>query len=168
MGAWAAITALTQHFGEVYKALGQTRIMRWMQAITTALTVPGLVWVAWRGLGLVAIVAVLIAVRVVRAVLDLIVMRELVDLQPAAALRSVAARARRHRDHGARGSRRRPRGPGLARAGAARGAHRDRRRGLCRRAGALDRGLLGEVRDLLRAAIGERALPGSDVEPSLR
>ena len=49
MGAWAAITALTQHFGEVYKALGQTRILTWMQAITTVLTVPGLVWVAGQG-----------------------------------------------------------------------------------------------------------------------
>lgn len=90
MGAWAAITALTQHFGEVYKALGQTRILSWMVAITTALTVPGLVWVALRGRGLVAIVAVLIAARAVRVALDLVVMRGLVGLRPADALRSVA------------------------------------------------------------------------------
>ena len=168
MGAWAALTALTQHFGEVYKSLGQTRIMFWMQAITTALTVPGLVWVAVQGLGLVAIVAVLIAVRVVRAALDLTMMRKLVDLQPAAALRSVAPAlvATAIMALAVVGAGRVvPAWPAPALLAVLTAI------GAVVYVGALaslDRGLLGEVRDLLRAAIGERALRGSDVEPSLR
>jgi PST family polysaccharide transporter len=166
MGAWAAITALTQHFGEVYKALGQTRIMTWMQAITTALTVPGLVWVASRGRGLIAIVAVLIAVRLVRLALDLIVMQRLVDLRPAAALRSVAPAlvATAIMVVVVLGlGRVIPAWPAaalltvLVAIGAAvyLGA-----------LSILDRGLLDEVRDLLRAGIGDRGLRGRDVETS--
>jgi O-antigen/teichoic acid export membrane protein len=164
MGAWAAITALTQHFGEVYKALGQTRILSWMTAVTTVLTVPGLVWVAREGLGLAAIVAVLIAARAVRIVLDLIAMHRLVDFQPAAALRSVA--------------------PALVATaimvvtvlGAGRLLPAWPAAGLLTVLVAigvavlsiLDRGLLDEIRDLLRAAIGTRALPGRDVEARSR
>ena len=167
MGAWAAITALTQHFGEVYKALGQTRIMSWMQSITTALTVPGLVWVAREGWGLVAIVVVLIVVRAVRLVLDLIVMHRLVDLRPAAALRSVAPAlvATAIMLVAVLGlGRVLPAWPApalltvLATVGAA------------IYVGALtllDRGLFDEIRDLLRAAMGQRGLPGREPEAVL-
>jgi PST family polysaccharide transporter len=90
MGVWAAVTVLTQHFGDVYKALGNARVLSMLQAVTTVLTIPALVWVGVSGRGLVAIVIVLIAVRLVRAVLDLVVMRRLVGLEPVAALRTVA------------------------------------------------------------------------------
>jgi O-antigen/teichoic acid export membrane protein len=90
MGGWAALTSLTQHFTEVYKALGQTRLLAWFSAVTTVLLVPGLVWAAARGGGLFSIVLLLIAVRVVRLALDVVAIWKLVDLRPAAVLRSVA------------------------------------------------------------------------------
>jgi PST family polysaccharide transporter len=154
MGAWAALTSLTHHFAEVYKALGYTRILAWLTTITTVLLVPGLVWAATEGGGLVAIVTVLIAVRGVRLVLDVLIMRRLVALQPMAALRSVA--------------------PALASMAvmaavvAALGRFTEPLPPLAQLAllvpagaavylGALavmDRGLIAEIRDLLRAAVG--------------
>jgi O-antigen/teichoic acid export membrane protein len=167
MGAWAAMTALTQHFGEVYKALGQTRILSWMQAITTALTLPGLVWVAREGWGLVAIVAVLIAVRAARTVLDLIAMRQLVGLRPAAALRSVApalvATAIMLAAVLAAG-RFLPALPAAALLAVLTAVGAVVYIGTL---ASLDRGLLGEVRGLLRAATGERAIAARGAEPSL-
>jgi PST family polysaccharide transporter len=163
MSAWAALTALTQHFSEVYKALGQIRVLSWMQVATAALTVPGLVWVGVEGWGLVAIVAILIAVRAVRVVIDLFVMRELVDLRPLAAARGVAPAFLASATMTAAviaASRMLPQWPAsvvlltLASIGAVVyvGA-----------LAVLDRDVFGEVRRLLRAAIGERALAESEV-----
>ncbi|HVR30984.1 MAG TPA: oligosaccharide flippase family protein [Thermoanaerobaculia bacterium] len=90
LGAWAALQSLTHHFGDVYKAIGEVRILAWLSAITTVLLLPGLLWAGRSGGGLVAIVAVLIAVRAVRLGLDLVVVRSLVGLHPGAALRAVA------------------------------------------------------------------------------
>ena len=141
--------------------------MSWMQSITTALTVPGLVWVAREGWGLVAIVVVLIVVRAVRLVLDLIVMHRLVDLRPAAAMRSVAPAlvATAIMLVAVLGlGRVLPAWPApalltvLATVGAA------------IYVGALtllDRGLFDEIRGLLRAAMDQRGLPGGEPEAVL-
>jgi O-antigen/teichoic acid export membrane protein len=154
MGAWAVLTSLTHHFNEVYKALGGTRVLAVLTAIGTVLLVPGLIWAATGGGGLVAIVAVLIAVRAVRLALDVLFMWKLVDLRPQVALRSVA--------------------PALVSAAVmaavvvvlgrlTEALPEVARLALLVPAGAavylgalvlLDRGLVAEIRDLLRAAVG--------------
>jgi PST family polysaccharide transporter len=90
MGAWTVLAALTQHFADVYKALGQPRILAWLQATTAIVLVPGLVWAGARAGTLLAVVAVLIAARALRFALDLVMAWRLVDLRPGAALQSIA------------------------------------------------------------------------------
>jgi O-antigen/teichoic acid export membrane protein len=168
MAGWAALTALTQHFGEVYKALGQTRILSWMVAVSTVLALPGLLWVGIEGWGLSAIVVVLIVARVVRVAFDLVVMRWLVDLRPAVAARAIA--------------------PALVAVGLMVGAVLAASRVIppwpapallaalvligaivyVVALAVLDRGLFAEVYQLLRAAAGGRALVGRDSEAPWR
>jgi O-antigen/teichoic acid export membrane protein len=164
LGAWAVITSLTQHFGEVYKALGHTRLLAWLSAITAVLLVPGLVWVASRGGGLVGIVAVLIAVRLVRLVLDVIAVWKLIDLRPAAALYNVVpafvsaavmAPVVYALDRYTAALPQAARLALLVAAGAAVYAAA---------LAALDRGLLAEIRELLRAAVAKTSSRG---EPGL-
>jgi PST family polysaccharide transporter len=156
MGAWAALTAVTQHFGEVYKALGYARLLSWLSAVTTVLLVPALVWVGVRGGSLVQIVAALIAVRAVRTVLDFVAIRRLVDLRLGAALLSMTP---------ALASTLLMAGAVIALRGVSEAWPESARLALLTVAGAavyvgaltaLDRGLVGEIRDLLRAAIGRR------------
>jgi hypothetical protein len=145
----------------VYKALGHTRLLAWLSAITAVLLVPGVIWAAARGGSLVAIVGVLIAVRAVRLALDVVAVWKLVDLRPTAALRGVA--------------------PALAStavmaaAVGALGPWTDALPETARLAllvavgaaiyvatlAALDRGLVAEIRDLLRAAVAKTALPAA-------
>jgi PST family polysaccharide transporter len=81
MGAWAGLSAATQHLGEVYKALGKARVYAWVLAISTVATILGLIAVGRFGWDLVAVVLVLIATRVIRVSLDLMILRRLVDLR---------------------------------------------------------------------------------------
>jgi len=154
MCAWVVTTSLTYHLGDVYKAIGEARILAWLAAGTTVLLVPGMVWAGVRGGGLVAVVAVLIAVRMVRLALDLAVARKLIGLRPADALRNVwpalASAAAMAAvvlgvDRWVAGMPALPRLVLLVAAGA--GAH-------LATLAAVDRGLYREIRDLARAALG--------------
>jgi hypothetical protein len=150
------MSATTNHFGEVYKALGQSRIYAWLMGTTTVITMAGLAVVGMRGLGLVAMVVVLMAVRLVRVLFDLVILRRLVDLRPVVALRAVLPAAASTALMcgvvlAARGAVAAwPAGLQLVTLSAA---------GAAVYAGALallDRGLIAEIRELLRSAIGGR------------
>lgn len=90
IAALLLLATLPRPIGDAYRALGHTRVLARLTAVTTLLLVPAVVWVAREGGGLTAIVGVMIGVRAVRLVLDLVTARRLLGIRLGRLLRAVA------------------------------------------------------------------------------